>query len=54
LPSPVPWSSTQYARQSGDGILDFFIAAGVYILLSLPLGVLSRHMDTKMRKAVAQ
>jgi polar amino acid transport system permease protein/cystine transport system permease protein len=32
----------------------FFVAAGVYILLSVPLGLLSRHLDVKMRKAVAR
>lgn len=50
----IVFMSNQYARQSGDGIMIFFIAAGVYILLSLPLGVLSRHLDTKMRKVVAR
>ncbi|WP_404321256.1 amino acid ABC transporter permease [Arthrobacter luteolus] len=50
----IVYMSNQYARQSGEGILIFFIAAGVYIALSLPLGVLSRHLDTKMRKVVAR
>lgn len=50
----IVFMSNQYARQSGEGILIFFIAAGVYILLSMPLGIFSRHLDTKMRKAVAR
>lgn len=50
----IVFMSNQYARQSGEGILVFFIAAGIYILLSMPLGMLSRHLDTKMRKAVAR
>lgn len=50
----IVFMSNQYARQSGEGILIFFVAAGVYILLSMPLGILSRHLDTKMRKAVAR
>ncbi|WP_194266072.1 amino acid ABC transporter permease [Arthrobacter yangruifuii] len=50
----IVFFSNQYARQSGEGIFVFFIAAGVYILLSMPLGMLSRHLDTKLRKAVAR
>lgn len=52
--SEIVFMSSQYARQSGSGILVFFVAAGVYILLSVPLGLLSRHLDVKMRKAVAR
>ena len=50
----IVFMSSQYARQSGEGIMVFFVAAGVYILLSVPLGLLSRHLDVKMRKAVAR
>ncbi|PYI68914.1 amino acid ABC transporter permease [Arthrobacter livingstonensis] len=52
--SEIVFMSSQYARQSGSGILVFFVAAGIYILLSVPLGLLSRHLDIKMRKAVAR
>ncbi len=52
--SEIVFTSSQYARQSGSGILVFFVAAGVYILLSVPLGLLSRHLDIKMRKAVSR
>ncbi|NVM95648.1 amino acid ABC transporter permease [Arthrobacter wenxiniae] len=52
--SEIVFMSSQYARQSGSGILVFFVAAGIYILLSVPLGLLSRHLDVKMRKAVAR
>jgi polar amino acid transport system permease protein len=50
----IVYFSNQYARQSGEGIMVFFVAAGVYILLSMPLGMLSRRLDTKLRKAVAR
>lgn len=52
--SEIVFMSNQYARQSGDGIMVFFVAAAVYIVLSVPLGLLSRHLDVKMRKAVAR
>lgn len=52
--SEIVFMSNQYARQSGEGIMVFFVAAAVYIILSVPLGLLSRHLDVKMRKAVAR
>ncbi|MEV8181494.1 amino acid ABC transporter permease [Specibacter sp. NPDC078692] len=50
----IVFMSNQYARQSGEGIMVFFVAAAVYIVLSVPLGLLSRRLDVKMRKAVAR
>ena len=44
-----------YARQNPTiaGILPYAIAGVLYIILSVPVAMLSRTMDTKLRKAVA-
>ncbi len=38
-----------YARQSPEGIYTFFVAALVYIGLSVPFALLSRGMETKLQ-----
>lgn len=42
------------ARASDAGIYIYLIGAVIYILISVPLGVLSRAADTRMRAAVAR
>jgi polar amino acid transport system permease protein len=50
----IVYLTQQNARTSGQGIVVYFIAAAIYIMLSMPLGMLSRNLDIKMRKAVAR
>ncbi|GER23874.1 hypothetical protein NCCP1664_23690 [Zafaria cholistanensis] len=50
----IVYLTQQSARTSGQGITVYFIAAAVYIMLSMPIGMLSRNLDIKMRKAVAR
>ncbi|MDQ1056535.1 polar amino acid transport system permease protein [Arthrobacter globiformis] len=50
----IVYLTQQNARMSGQGIVVYFIAAAIYIMLSMPLGMLSRNLDIKMRKAVAR
>lgn len=47
------FTTSQLARSSDLGIFVYAVAAAVYIGLSVPLGVLSRSLDVKLRKAVA-
>lgn len=44
----------QEARTADLGIFVYLIAAGVYIAISVPLGILSRTLDIKLRKAVSR
>lgn len=48
------FSAGNYARTSGEGITVFMVAAAVYILVSVPVGVLSRMADERLSKAVAR
>jgi polar amino acid transport system permease protein len=50
----VLFRATQSARSTGSGLTPFFIAAGVYILLSAPLAWLSRRLDARLRARVAR
>ncbi|KAB1659190.1 MULTISPECIES: amino acid ABC transporter permease [unclassified Pseudoclavibacter] len=45
--------STNFARQNPgpDALTPFFIAALVYIVVSVPLAVLARRLDARLRKA---
>jgi polar amino acid transport system permease protein/cystine transport system permease protein len=43
------YTATTYARNSADGIYTFFVAAAVYIVLSVPFGLLSRGMESRMK-----
>lgn len=46
--------SNSYARTTGEGITVFLIAAAVYIIVSVPIGILSRQADEKLSAAVAR
>ncbi len=50
----IVFMSNHYARQSGGSITVYFVAAAVYIVLSVPLGMLSRKIDIRMRKTVTR
>ena len=43
------YTATTYARNSADGIYTFFAAAAVYIVLSVPFGLLSRRLEARMQ-----
>jgi His/Glu/Gln/Arg/opine family amino acid ABC transporter permease subunit len=46
--------SGQLAKTSDAGIYVFLLAAAIYIALSIPLGILSRRLDIRLRTAVAR
>ncbi len=48
------FASGNYARTSGEGITVFMVAAAVYILVSVPVGLLSRMADERLSRTVAQ
>jgi len=50
----IVFMSNHYARQSGGSITVYLVAAAVYIVLSVPLGMLSRKIDIRMRKTVTR
>ncbi|MYM19517.1 ABC transporter permease subunit [Brevibacterium sp. 5221] len=43
-----------FARTTGNGIVVFLLAAAVYILVSVPVGILSRRVDERMSAVVAR
>ncbi|PKQ30785.1 MAG: amino acid ABC transporter permease [Actinobacteria bacterium HGW-Actinobacteria-2] len=43
------YTATTYARNSADGIYTFFAAAAVYIVLSVPFGLMARGMEARMQ-----
>ncbi len=43
-----------YARTSGEGIAVFLVAAAVYIIVSVPVGIASRAVDQRMSAVVAR
>ena len=45
--------ATSVARTSGSGLTAYAVAAMVYIALSIPLALLSRTLDARMRAVVA-
>lgn len=47
------YAATSYARISPDGIYMFFVAAAVYIAISVPLGLAARGMENRMNRAAA-
>lgn len=47
------FTATSYARTSPDGIYTFFVAALLYIALSVPFGLLARGMETRLQAGVA-
>jgi polar amino acid transport system permease protein/cystine transport system permease protein len=46
------FSATTFVRQNPGtaGLTPFFIAAGVYIVVSIPLAVVARHLDSRLRR----
>lgn len=48
------YTANTFARQSSQGIVLFFIAALVYIAISLPMGLAARGMETRLAKAGAR
>jgi polar amino acid transport system permease protein/cystine transport system permease protein len=46
------FNATMFARQNPAtaGIVPFFIAAAVYLLISIPVAVTARHLDTRLRR----
>lgn len=49
----IVFSATTVARQNPDtaGLTPFFLAAGVYLVVSIPLAVLARRLDTRLRRS---
>jgi polar amino acid transport system permease protein len=47
------FTATSYARTSPDGIYTFFVAALLYIALSVPFGLMARGMETRLQAGVA-
>jgi polar amino acid transport system permease protein len=52
--SEMVFVATTYARNSPEGIYVFFIAAAVYIALSVPFGLMARGMETRLQAAGAR
>jgi len=50
----VMFNATAETRQGENGLVVLGIAAAVYIVLSVPLAVVSRMLDARMRAAVAR
>jgi polar amino acid transport system permease protein/cystine transport system permease protein len=48
------FTSQLYARRSVDGIYTFFLAALVYIVVSIPFAWLSRSMEARLQKVGAR
>ncbi|GAA4283695.1 amino acid ABC transporter permease [Brevibacterium daeguense] len=46
--------SNSYARTTGEGITVFLVAAAIYVIVSVPVGVLSRKADEKLSAVVAR
>jgi polar amino acid transport system permease protein len=49
----VVFSATTFARQNPDsaGLTPFFLAAAVYLVVSIPLAVVARRLDTRLRRS---
>ncbi|MEE9965026.1 MAG: amino acid ABC transporter permease [Propionicimonas sp.] len=45
----MAYTAAAYARMSPEGIYTFFVAAAVYIGLSVPFGLLSRNLETRLQ-----
>ncbi|MCW3492573.1 amino acid ABC transporter permease [Microbacterium sp. SSM24] len=47
------FAANMFARQNPAtaGILPFFIAAGIYLVISIPIAIVARRLDTRLRKA---
>lgn len=50
----IVYGATQFTRQNHSGLTVFFVAALVYLALSIPLGLLSRKWDAKLREKVSR
>jgi len=51
--SDVTFLATSESQRSGDGLLIFLLAGGIYILMSLPLALVARWTDARLHRAVA-
>jgi polar amino acid transport system permease protein len=47
------FTATAYARTTPDGIYTFFVAALVYIALSVPFGLMARGLETRLAAGAA-
>ena len=49
----IVFTSTTFARQNPDsaGLTPFFLAAAVYLVVSIPLAVVARRLDTRLRRS---
>ncbi|MCJ1675466.1 amino acid ABC transporter permease [Rathayibacter sp. VKM Ac-2929] len=49
----VVFAATTVARQNPDtaGLTPFFLAAAVYLAVSIPLAILARRLDTRLRRS---
>ncbi|WP_349828744.1 amino acid ABC transporter permease [Brevibacterium litoralis] len=50
----IVFLSNNYARSGGDGLTVFALAGLVYVLISIPVGLLSRVADEKLSAVVAK
>ncbi|HEX2247580.1 MAG TPA: amino acid ABC transporter permease, partial [Arthrobacter sp.] len=50
----IVFYTTQDARSGGGGLTVYILAAVLYVALSIPLGLLSRKLDTSLRKKVSR
>jgi polar amino acid transport system permease protein len=49
----IVFSATTFARQNPEsaGLTPFFVAAAVYLVVSIPLAVVARRLDTRLRRS---
>ncbi|MFD1210536.1 amino acid ABC transporter permease [Arthrobacter sp. GCM10027362] len=50
----IVFYTTQNARSGGGGLTVYILAAVMYVVLSIPLGLLSRKLDASLRKKVSR
>lgn len=48
------YTATSYAKQSKQGVLLFFEAALIYLLISIPLGLLARRIEARKKEATVR
>jgi polar amino acid transport system permease protein len=49
----IVFAATTFARQNPEcaGLTPFFFAAAVYLVVSIPLAVVARRLDTRLRRS---
>ncbi|MBT2523086.1 amino acid ABC transporter permease [Arthrobacter sp. ISL-28] len=50
----IVFFTTQDARSGGGGLTVYLLAAAVYVAMCIPLGLLSRKLDSSLRKKVSR